>query len=86
MTTGTAWTVLAGVLLVAGMGGGLLAGARGDAVSRLVGLQFAGASATLLLIAVAVLAGQSSYLVVPLVLVLLSFAGTLVFTRLAGTR
>ncbi len=29
---------------------------------------------------------QSSYLIVPLVLVLLSFAGTLVFTRLLGAR
>jgi multisubunit Na+/H+ antiporter MnhF subunit len=82
----TTWTVLTGVLLVAGLGGGLLVGARGDAVSRLVGLQFAGAAATLVLIALAALTGQSSYLAVPLVLVLLSFAGTLVFARLAGTR
>jgi multisubunit Na+/H+ antiporter MnhF subunit len=82
----TAWTVLTGVLLVAGLGTGLWVGARGDAVSRLVGLQFAGAVATLALVALAVLTGQSSYLAVPLVLVLLSFAGTLVFTRLAGTR
>jgi multicomponent Na+:H+ antiporter subunit F len=30
--------------------------------------------------------GQSSYLIVPFVLVLLAFAGTLVFTRLLGNR
>jgi len=30
--------------------------------------------------------GQSSYLIVPFVLVLLAFAGTLVFTRLLGKR
>jgi multisubunit Na+/H+ antiporter MnhF subunit len=82
----TAWTVLTGVLLVAGLGAGLWVGGRGDAVSRLVGLQFAGATTTLVLVALALVTGQSSYLVVPLVLVLLSFAGTLVFTRLAGTR
>ena len=82
----TAWTVVTGVLLVAGLGAGLLVGARGGAVDRLVGLQFAGAAATLVLVALAALTGQSSYLAVPLVLVLLSFAGTLVFTRLAGGR
>jgi multisubunit Na+/H+ antiporter MnhF subunit len=82
----TAWLVVTGVLLVAGLGAALLVGGRGDAVQRLVGLQFAGATAALALVALTVLAGQPGYLVVPLVLVLLSFAGTLVFTRLAGTR
>jgi multisubunit Na+/H+ antiporter MnhF subunit len=36
----------------------------------------------LLLVALSVVTGQSSYLIVPLALVLLAYAGTLVFTRL----
>ncbi|NKQ54320.1 hypothetical protein HFP15_15650 [Amycolatopsis sp. K13G38] len=61
---------------------------RGNAVRRLVGLQLAGAVTVLLLVLVSLGEGQSSYLIVPLVAVLLSFAGTLVFTRLfaSGVR
>jgi multicomponent Na+:H+ antiporter subunit F len=78
----TAWLVFSGVLAVAGLGAGLWVGARGTAVSRLTGLQFAGGVTVLLLVALSVVTGQSSYLIVPLVLVLLAYAGTLVFTRL----
>jgi multicomponent Na+:H+ antiporter subunit F len=82
----TAWTVVAGVLLVVAAGPGLLLAARGEALLRLAGLQVVTACVVLLFVALAVVSGQSSLLIVPLVLVLLSFAGTLVFTRLLRTR
>lgn len=80
----TPWTVAAGVLLVVAAGPGLLLAARGDALARLVGLQVVTACVVLLFVALTVASGQSSLLVVPLVTVVLSFAGTLVFTRLLG--
>jgi multisubunit Na+/H+ antiporter MnhF subunit len=80
----SAWLVFAGVLTVAGLVPALLVGARGEAVHRLAGLQFAGAVTTLVLVALSAAAGQPSYLIVPLALVLLAYAGTLVFTRLLG--
>ena len=76
------WLVFSGVLLIGGMGPALYVGARGKATERLVGVQFAGSVAVLLLVALSAAAGQSSYLIVPLALVLLSYTGILVFTRL----
>lgn len=73
--------LLAGVLLLAAGPGVLLTSRRG-AVARLAGLQLVTAVIVLLLIVLAVGSGQPSLLIVPLVTVLLSFAGTLVFTRL----
>jgi multisubunit Na+/H+ antiporter MnhF subunit len=81
-----AWMLAALVLMVAGLGPALWLGARGDAVDRLVGLELGSALTVLVLFLLAQAAGQSSLLIVPLVLVLLSFAGTLVFTRLLGLR
>lgn len=78
----TPWLVFAGVLAVAGLGPALVVGSRGKALDRLTGLQLAGPVVVLLLIATSVVLGQSSYLIVPLALVLLSYAGTLVYTRL----
>lgn len=78
--------VATAVLLVALVGPGLLLTARGTAAQRLVGLQLATALTVLLLTVLSVAAGQTSMLIVPLVLVLLSFAGTLVFTRLLRRR
>jgi multisubunit Na+/H+ antiporter MnhF subunit len=78
----TPWLLFAGVLCVAGLGPALVVAARGEAYRRLTGLQFAGPVVVLVLIAVSVLAAQSSYLIVPLALVVLTYAGTLVFTRL----
>jgi len=78
----TPWVVFAGVLMVAGLGPALAVGVRGRALYRLTGLQLAGPVTVLVLIAVSAVLGQSSYLIVPLALVLLSFAGTLVYTRL----
>jgi multicomponent Na+:H+ antiporter subunit F len=78
----TMWEVFAGVLAVGGLGPALWVGARHSGVARLVGLQSTGSITVLLLIALSAAFGQSSYLIVPLVLVLLAYAGTLVYTRL----
>ena len=74
--------LLAGVLLLVLAGPGLVLASRGGAVARLAGLQLAQAVAVLLLTVLPLVLGQPSLLIVPLVTVLLSFAGTLVFTRL----
>ena len=74
--------LLSGVLLVVLAGPGLLLAGRGTATARLAGLQLASAVAVLLLTVLSVAMGQPGMLIVPMVTVLLSFAGTLVFTRL----
>jgi multisubunit Na+/H+ antiporter MnhF subunit len=61
-------------------------GARGDPVERLVGLELAGVVATLALMAFSQAVAQPSYLIVPTVAVVVSFAGTLVFARLLVPR
>lgn len=76
------WVVFTAVLAVAGLGPALVVGSRDKALYRLTGLQLAGPVVVLALIAVSVVLRQPSYLVVPLALVLLSYAGTLVYTRL----
>ncbi|HZU72908.1 MAG TPA: MrpF/PhaF family protein [Acidimicrobiales bacterium] len=77
-----AWLLAAAVLIGAGLLPAGVIGSRGDAVARLVGLELAAVVATVVLMLLSQAAGQSSYLIVPMVLVVLSFAGTLVFTRL----
>jgi multisubunit Na+/H+ antiporter MnhF subunit len=78
------WTLAAGAFLVGGGLPGLWLVARGSAVERLAGLQLTSTMATLGLVAAVIGSGQSSLLIVPLVGVLMSFAGTLVYTRLLG--
>lgn len=58
----------------------------GDPVRRLIGVCLAGPIVTLTLVLLAHAVAQPSYLIVPLALAPLSFAGTLVFTRLLGPR
>jgi multisubunit Na+/H+ antiporter MnhF subunit len=70
------------VCTAAALAPALLLGSRGDPMDRLVGLELAGAVVTLDMLMLTIAFAQSSYLIVPFVLVLLSFAGTLVFTRL----
>lgn len=80
------WEIAALALMVGGVAPALVLVARGGPVDRLIGLEL-GASVTALTLMVAIQGdGQSSYLIVPLVLVLLSFAGTLVYTRLLGPK
>lgn len=78
------WLLACGALLVGGLGPGLWLTLRGSAAHRLVGLELTGATAALTMLLWCQAIDQPSYLIVPLVLVLLSFAGTLVYTRLLG--
>lgn len=82
----TGWLVAALALMVLGLGPVLWLGTHGEAAARLVGLELGASITALTLLVLAQAAGQSQLLIVPLVLVVLSFAGTLVFTRLLATR
>jgi multisubunit Na+/H+ antiporter MnhF subunit len=59
---------------------------RGNALDRLVGMELAGVIGTLALLTFSQAVKQPSYLIVPTVAVVLSFAGTLVYTRLLAPR
>jgi multisubunit Na+/H+ antiporter MnhF subunit len=76
------WDIATLALMVGGLLPALVLVARGGPVDRLVGLELGSAVSVLTLLVAIQGEGQSSYLIVPLVLVLLSFAGTLVYTRL----
>lgn len=78
----TLWLIAATVLMVGGLGPAVWLGSHGGPAERLLGLELGGAVTVLVLLVLAQADGQSQFLVVPLVLVVLSFAGTLVFTRL----
>lgn len=80
------WLVGDLALLGIGLPVAVWIGARGNAVDRLVGLELAGVIATLALMAFAQVMAQPSYLIVPTVAAVLSFAGTLVFVRLMAPR
>jgi multisubunit Na+/H+ antiporter MnhF subunit len=82
----TVWMIAAGALMIGGLIPALLLAYRGPATQRLVGLELTGAVGTVLMVVLCQAFNQSSYLIVPLVLAMLSFAGTLVFTRLLGAR
>lgn len=79
---------LAGTVVLA-LGGLIPAGwlaSRGDPVNRLVGVELGSTVVALALMLFAQYMNQSQYLVVPLVLAVVSFAGTLVYTRLLPPR
>lgn len=80
------WLIGDLALIGVGLPTAIFIGARGNAVDRLIGLELAGVVGTLALMAFAQLVGQPSYLIVPTVAAVLSFAGTLVFTRLLAPR
>jgi multisubunit Na+/H+ antiporter MnhF subunit len=80
------WDIATLALMVGGLLPALVLVARGGPVDRLVGLELGSAVSVLTLLVAIQGEGQSSYLIVPLVLVLLSFAGTLVYTRLLGPK
>lgn len=81
-----AWLTATIALTVAGLGPALWLGSRGAPAGRLVALELTSAVAAIDMLLFAQATGRSIYLIVPLVLVLLAFAGTLVFTRLLGPR
>lgn len=74
------------VLLVGGLGPALLLASQGSPSSRLIALELATAVATALFLLIAQVASLSFDLILPLAFVPLSFAGTLVFTRLLSSR
>ena len=76
------WLVAGLALLVGGLLPALWLGATGSAARRLIGLQLAVVVLVPELILLSMAFGQPSYLIVPVVLVVASFAGTLVYTRL----
>jgi multisubunit Na+/H+ antiporter MnhF subunit len=80
------WLLGSVVLLAGGFPVALWIGSRGSPVDRMVGLELAGAVTTLVLLGFSQAVNESSYLIVPLVTALLSFAGSLVFTRLLAPR
>lgn len=82
MSSEALWAAVALALLVVGVAPGLLLCARGTAIARLVGLELLGVSAVLAMIALSAAVNQSSYLIVPLVLAVLTATGTFVYTRL----
>ncbi|WP_067177631.1 monovalent cation/H+ antiporter complex subunit F [Microtetraspora niveoalba] len=80
------WSLATIALMVGGLGPALYVSARGGALDRLIGLELGGAVATLVLMLLSHGSTRSSYLIVPLVLAVLSFAGTLVFARVLAAR
>ncbi|MGH8888814.1 MAG: monovalent cation/H+ antiporter complex subunit F [Acidothermaceae bacterium] len=82
----TVWYIASIALLIGGLVPAVLLGSRGGPTDRLVGLMLGSAVAVLALLTMAQAYAQSSYLIVPLVLAVLSTTGVLVFTRLLGPR
>lgn len=80
------WSIAVLALMVGGVAPAAFLASRGSPLQRLVGLELTSAVAVVVLILLVQISGQSDYLVVPLVLVVLSFAGTLVYTRLLHPR
>ncbi|HVX43204.1 MAG TPA: monovalent cation/H+ antiporter complex subunit F [Mycobacteriales bacterium] len=79
-----AYLLAAAVVLFGGMTPAMGLATRGDPVHRLFGVELLTGTSVVVLMLLAKGYGQSAYLIVPLVLVPLSFAGTLVYTRLLG--
>ena len=80
------WLIGDVLLLGGAMPSALWLASRGDPMDRLVGLEISGVVTTLALLSFSVGIHESSYLIVPLLTAVLSFAGTLVFTRLLAPR
>jgi multisubunit Na+/H+ antiporter MnhF subunit len=80
------WLLAAMILIAGAVVPAIVLISRGSEVRRLVALQLLGSTIVLVMMLLAQGFGQPQYLIVPLVLVVLSFAGTLVFVRLSGAR
>ncbi len=76
------YAILALALLVGGLGPVLAMGAIGHSFNRLVALEMGSSIGAIFMLIFIQVSNQSSELILPLVLVPLSLAGTLVFTRL----
>jgi multisubunit Na+/H+ antiporter MnhF subunit len=82
----SAWLLGSIVLLLGGLVPAGWMAARGTAVDRLVGLEMGGTVTALELMLFSQAENEPQYLIVPLVLALLSFAGTMVYVRLLAPR
>jgi multicomponent Na+:H+ antiporter subunit F len=82
----SAWLLGSIVLLLGGLVPAGWMATRGAPVDRLVGLEMGGTVTALELMLFSQAENESQYLIVPLVLVLLSFAGTMVYARLLARR
>ncbi|HWE66074.1 MAG TPA: monovalent cation/H+ antiporter complex subunit F [Acidimicrobiales bacterium] len=80
------WSVAALVVLVAALAPAALLGSRRATMERLVGLELVSVLVEMILTLLSQADGQSSFLIVPLSLAVLSVAGTLVFTRLLAPQ
>ena len=81
----TGFEVCLVVLLVGGLAPALFLAARGRPSNRLIGLELAGAVVTVAFFLIALVTKESYDFVLPSVLTPLSFAGTLVYTRLLAS-
>jgi len=82
----TGYEVCTAVVMAGALPAGLLLSAADRSVDRLVGLELVSAASVVALLLLSQVTGESYDLIVPLVLVVLSVAGTLVFTRLVVGR
>lgn len=80
------WLIAGTVVLIGGVLPATLLGMRGEPVARVVALQQLAVAVTLVLMLFAQAVDRSDYLIVALTLVVVSFAGTLVFARLLVPR
>jgi multisubunit Na+/H+ antiporter MnhF subunit len=80
------WLIAALVLLAGAVGPAVVVGVYGAPDQRLVGLLQAGATTVLFLVVFARAMDRTDYLIVPVALALVSFAGSLVFARLLVPR
>lgn len=80
----TGYAVCAAVLMAGGLPAALFVVARGRPAERLIGLEIVSGVVVIAMLLISQITDESYELIVPLVLVVLSAAGTLVFTRLIG--
>ncbi|WP_031470548.1 hypothetical protein [Sciscionella sediminilitoris] len=82
----TVWLMLLLALTLGAFAPAVWLGCTGGRGRRLLGLEFAGVALTLMILVWCQAWGQSSSMMLAFALVVLSFAGVLVFTRLLGGR
>ncbi len=80
----TGFEICAVALMVGGLLPALTLAATGRPVDRLIGVALTGMVVVVAMMVIGQVIEQSYMLIVPLVLVVLSVVGTLVFTRLVG--
>lgn len=82
----TGFEICAVALVVGGLGPAMVLGSRGRPSNRLIGLELASAVVTVVFVLFNQISGFSFELILALALVPLSFAGTLVYTRLLSPQ